>query len=301
MAKHSFFKRSMTFLMMMAGCASPQKPVQTATAPEAEAGERWIAYYDNIASVDYFKSYDLVVFDGQHYPAAFNSLQPHTTVLGYLSIGEVHGHAPEAAELKSSGAVIGANGEWSSYIIDPRNKEWRSLILDKKIPALVAAGFDGIMLDTLDSPLSIDSSKQENAAIRAASVSLVRDIRTRYPNMKLMLNRGFELLDPLAGYIDYTLAESTFAKYMGPNKKPTIWDHSAQRPIVDILRRAREKNPQLRIYTLDYWDMNDVEGVQFIYQVQRMRGFIPYVASPDLRTTHAEPAARTSESLSLRG
>ena len=306
--RNGIFKRSVTFLLMLAGCAAPQNQSPTlARPPEAgqnwvseQQGQRWIAYYDKEAPTEHFKDYDLVVFDPEHHPA-FHTLKPRTEVLGYLSIGEVHGHSPYVNDLKAAGAIISRNPKWDSYVVDPRSKEWRDLILTKKIPAMVAAGFDGLMLDTIDSPLNVDSGKKDEEAIYVASVKLIRDIRTHFPNMKIMLNRGFEILGPVSGYLDYVLAESTFAKYEDDGKTPVIWEHSAQRPIVEMLRRANRKNPQLKIYTLDYWDMNDVQGVKFVYQVQRMRGFIPYVASPDLRSTHAEPMLPHPEQQSLRG
>ncbi|MBA4274152.1 MAG: hypothetical protein C0436_00720 [Alphaproteobacteria bacterium] len=308
MRSFSLFKRSLAFLLMVAGCAAPQKQSPTMARPPMpgqnwvshENSERWIAYYDKSAPAGYFKDYSLVVFDAEHHPA-FSELQPKTEVLGYLSIGEVHGHSPHVTDLKAAGAIISRNPKWDSYIVDPRSKAWRELLLTKQIPAMVAAGFDGLMLDTIDSPLNVDSGKADEEAIYVASVTLIREIRTSFPNMKIMLNRGFEILDPVSGYIDYALAESTFSKYENDGKKPMIWDHSAQRPIVEMLRRAMRKNPQLKIYTLDYWDMNDVQGVQFVYQVQRLRGFIPYVATPDLRSTHAEPMLPSPEPQSLRG
>lgn len=307
MRKTGILQRSLAFLLMMAGCASPQKQADTSypydpsrnwAAPDS--AERWAAYYDKKVPAEYFIGHDLVVFDAEHHPD-FRRLQPKTTVLAYLSIGEIHGHATYLNELRTAGAILSRNPKWDSYIVDPRNKKWRDMLLTQKIPALVAAGFDGFMLDTIDSPLNVDSSKAEDEAIYAASVSLIREIRKQFPTMKIMLNRGFELLGPIGGTIDYALAESTFSRYEGEGKKPVIWDHSAQRPIVEMLRRAKIKNPKLKIYTLDYWDMNDVQGVQFVYQVQRLRGFVPYVASPDLRTTHAEPALPSPDPHSLRG
>lgn len=298
----NILKRSVAFLLMLAGCATPQKQSPDFAGPAGGGSpyERWIAYYDKEASPAFFREYDLVVFDAEHHPD-FRTLQPHTMVLGYLSIGEVHGHSPYVNELKAAGAILSRNPKWDSYIVDPRNKAWRDLILTQKIPAMVAQGFDGLMLDTIDSPLNLDAGRAEDQAIYSASAKLIRDIRVQFPNMKIMLNRGFELLGPVGKYIDYALAESTFSKLDNNGRNPTIWDHSAQRPIVEMLRRAMKQNPQLKIYTLDYWDMNDVQGVQFVYQVQRMRGFIPYVASPDLRTTHAEPLHPSSEPQLLRG
>lgn len=295
MSRPSFINRSLAFLLMMAGCASPQSssmqlpPVSGGQSTQFKS-ERWLAYYDKKTPTEFFKDYDLVVFDFDHHPE-FQSLQPRTEVLSYLSLGEEHGHSPNVNDLKVAGVVMTVNAEWQSYVIDPRSNEWRTIILDKKLPAIIAAGFDGIMIDTINSPLVfVESSAADKQAIYNATVRLVRDIRTRYPNMKIMVNRGFEFTGDIANYIDYQLVESSFSKFDKKTQKFSIWDHPAQRPIVQSIRKAQQKNPQLKIYTLDYWDMNDVEGVKFIYKVQRLRGFHPYVASSDLRTTYENPA-----------
>ena len=45
---------------------------------------------------------------------------------------------------------------------------------------------------------------------------------------------------------------------------------------------AGRRDPNLRLFSLDYWDPNDKENIAKIHAEERANGFIPYVATPDL-------------------
>lgn len=277
-------KRILAVLLIVSACAAPQK-----TAITPAPSEKFVVYYDKKVPVDSFKEYDLVVFDATRHPD-FAALQPKTTVLGYVSIGEVHNFDELLPELRAENAILAKNNVWDSYIVDVRNKTWRNYILKEKIPALVKAGFDGVMIDTVDSAIAFETpDAPQYAGMYYSAATLIHDIRRNYPDLKIMINRGFALLDALDGDVDYVLAESVYAKIDPKTSRPSVWDESEQKPVVALLHRAMKNNPQLKVYTLDYWDISDVQGINSIYQTQRSRGFIPYVATPDLRSYHAEP------------
>lgn len=277
-------KRTIAALLILSGCAAPQN-----IAIKPMPREKFVVYYDKKVPVDSFKEYNLVVFDATRHPD-FTALQPKTTVLGYVSIGEVHNFDELLPELRAENAILAKNSTWNSYIVDVRNKTWRNYILKEKIPALVKAGFDGVMIDTVDSAIAFETpDASQYAGMYYSAATLIHDIRRHYPDLKIMINRGFALLDALDGDIDYVLAESVYAKIDPKTSRPSVWDESEQKPVVALLHRAMKNNPQLKVYTLDYWDISDVQGINSIYQTQRSRGFIPYVATPDLRSYHAEP------------
>jgi uncharacterized protein (TIGR01370 family) len=275
-------KEALAFLMMLTGGAlNPQGLVKPT--------DRWIAYYDKNLPADAFRDYALIVFDGEHHPD-FASLKEGRTILAYLSLGEVHGHDPMRAALEKRGAILGKNAQWGSEVVDIRDPEWRAHLLEKTIPALLERGFDGIMIDTVDSPLQYEASQPEQyAGMSETALAFIRAARLRFPEMKIMLNRGFTLLPEAGRSIDYALVESLVSNPDKTMKKMDIWPNTTQRRIVDILQQARVKHPDLRVYSLDYWDMADETGVNAIYHMQRERGFIPYVATQDLRTAHQEP------------
>jgi polysaccharide biosynthesis protein PelA len=144
------------------------------------------------------------------------------------------------------------------------------------------------MFDTLDSALDLErQDPKKYAGMRAAAVAMLQEIRAHYPTIKIMLNRGLEVAPELATTIDMLLLESTLTTVK--DNKP-IWlpseEAKAYQEQVALIRKA---NPDLKIYSLDYWDVNDRAGVNRIYAEQRKQGYIPYVTLQDLMSVSHEP------------
>ena len=67
-------------------------------------------------------------------------------------------------------------------------------------------------------------------------------------------------------------------------------DEALYQSQVAMLQDAQRRNPALRVFTLDYWDPSDAEGLREIYHRQRAQGFSPYVATIALDEVIVEPA-----------
>ena len=85
------------------------------------------------------------------------------------------------------------------------------------------------------------------------------------------------------------LGESVYADYDFETKKYGLVEPKLYKRQVKILKDAKEKNPKLEIYTLDYWNPDDEDGIKNIYSEQRKNGFSPYVATIDLKKIIKEP------------
>lgn len=258
--------------------------VGTAQA-DSEAKERWAVYYGDALAVENFFPFDLVVFDSEKHPPLRPLRNQKKTLLGYLSLGEAESYRPDFEEIKKRGLLLEENKQWPGhYLIDIRNPEWGKYVIEEKIPEILYKRFDGIMLDTLDTPLSVE---KKYPGMREAAIRLLRAIRMHYPDIKIMLNRGFETLPDSAPSIDMLLAESILADGSDP-KKPKFFDEAIYQSITATIRAAQQVEKNLKIYTLDYWDMKDREGIKAIKAKQRDNGFIPYVSTPDLQAVMAD-------------
>ena len=104
-----------------------------------------------------------------------------------------------------------------------------------------------------------------------------------------MINRGFAVLPLIAGHFDMVLGESvrtTFDAGTGRYSLVSELDYEWQR---QQLWAAGRRDPNLQLFSLDYWDPNDKENIAKIYTEERANGFIPYVArqiSPGLYLPH---------------
>jgi len=276
------FKNAMACMMFITGCATPQK----VEGPAPKVRDRWVIYYDNALPAEHFKGYGLVVFDRIYHPD-FTILKNKTTLLAYVSAGEIAGDSPDVATLEADKLLLHHNTHWNSHAVDLRAPVWQQMVLAQVADAK-ARGFDGVMIDTIESPIHM-IRPLEKPDMQAAAANLIRSIRKQFPDMKIMLNRGFDILPLIAGEIDYALAESICAQTELAIGQSTLLPESAYRKSVDMLQQMKRKAPQLKLYTLDYWNMEDAKGVHSIYRQQREAGFIPYVSTPDLRKHTPEP------------
>lgn len=279
----SLFKNFVTALLCLTGCT-----------PAIKQGEvkHWAVYYDSVLPASRFSRYDLVVFDRRHHPD-FSVLKGKTQVLAYVSIGEVYDDVPEKKLLEAKKAILFQNDKWSSHAVDLTSPEWRRLVLGY-VDDAVKKGFDGVMLDTVDSPLHWAETKQPDQydRMKEGAADLIHAIRTAHPKLKIMLNRGFSILPMVAGDIHYALAESILTTHDDFTGQFALFPPNTYVQTAAQLHQAVAVSPQLQVLTLDYWNIDDVKGLERIYARHRGEGFAPYVTTPDLTTFTPEPKHR---------
>ncbi len=274
-------KNSFYLVFLLTACAPAPKPPGKL--------EHWAIYYSNKLPANAFESMDLVVFDRTHYPK-FEKLKGKAIVLGYVSGGEINDHLPEKAELDRDNALLYQQDAWKSHAVDLTSPRWHTLVLSYVADA-EKKGFDGVMLDTLDGPLYWAKTKapERYGAMCDAAVDLIREIREAHPKMKLMVNRGFQILPRVARDIDYVLAESILANTDVSTGQSVLFPPHTYGELAGELKNLQTISPSLKIFTLDYWNQEDVNGLERIYTIQRGAGFIPYVTSPSLNDFTPEP------------
>src|SRR3546814_9677143 len=69
-------------------------------------------------------------------------------------------------------------------------------------------------MDTLDNAEALERQDAErNKGMVAGAARLVQAIRARFPDMAIMMNRGYALLPQVAGRIDIVLAEAMASRW----------------------------------------------------------------------------------------
>lgn len=256
---------------------------------EAAEPERFVVCYGADAALSAFSPYRRAVLDSDHHPPLAPLKAQGVELFGYVSLGEADSarrYYPAAA-----GLLLGANPNWpGAHYVDLRNPAWHALVLDRIIPDILADGFGGLFLDTLDDAAFLEHADPvRNRGMVEAAAALVREIHARYPAIPLMLNRAYEVGALVADQLDAVLAESLASTYDFKSRR----HHLRNKPDLDwgLARVAelRRLNPRLRLYSLDYWDPADGEGVAQLYDRERRAGFVPYVATIDLQHIVPEP------------
>ena len=274
---HRHLRQLLITLLCLAGCSPVPSPKKLPTHITS-----WAAYYNDTLPADMFAGLDLVVFDARYHPD-IAPLQK-TVVLGYVTMGEVYDDAPEKAELEAGNALLFHNARWNSHAVDLTAPRWRTLVM-QKVDNVIDQGFDGVFIDTVDSPLSWAKTQNPKryAAQKQAAIQLIHDIRLKYPKKKIMLNRGFDIAGQAAFDIDYLLAESILTHKDDFTGQFALVTPKAYQDAMEQLHTIVARAGKLQVLTLDYWDMGDTNGVERIYKKQRASGFTPYVTTPDLK------------------
>lgn len=219
-----------------------------------------LIYYGSSYDLKSFEQYETVVLDPDLYKDV-HSLRSRS--FAYLSLGEVGECRFYYNSLKKNGLLEGQNGAWGSCHIKISDGRWEQLLLEEVIPPIIKAGYDGLFLDTVDSLIARHKSKEKIAHLIAA-------VRKRYPTLKLMLNRGFEIADMVP--IDALLYESTISGYDFKTKTFSFFTYD--------FRFIPKKN--IERYSVDYWNVNEKKEMAKIYKIALKKGYKPLVTDISL-------------------
>ena len=261
-----------------------------ATKAESAEGVKWIVFYGETAKEQALSTYDLVVLDPMFKGSKKVITQSGARLCGYLSLGEIRITTPS-----TTGSI---RPPCSKKILTGRLRggstsdtgPGRTSVLGEIIPAIAAKGFTGLLFDTLDTPPYLERQDPDGKrGMRQAAVELVHAIRRVYPDMLVIMNRGYDLLPSVADSLDGIAAESLLTTIDASGYR---WNAQSQ---IDqqssLLAPALHRRNHLPILSLDYWAPEDVAAVKEIYLRERQLGHHPYVATRMLDRVIAEPVA----------
>lgn len=231
-------------------------------------------YYNEVDSVRELMNYERVVLD----PAQVTSLQLKTLkdlgirVYAYLSVGEMDDEVPE----KLQDAVKTENEEWGSAVMDVSAKSWSDHLLTSA-RSLKKRGFDGLFLDTLDS-FNVYADSDTDADYHLSQVKALRDLVTELHALmpRLILNRGFEILDALSFKPDAVAFESLFQGYSASDESYHEVSEDDRAWLLSRVNPIKEKG--IEIIAVDYLPEDDLDARIVLSQKILDAGFTPYVA-----------------------
>jgi hypothetical protein len=250
--------------------------------PQSQPQPSFAFYYGNDPPVELLSAYDAAVIEPD---SGFNPRAhplPHTTWFAYVSVGEVQPSRSYYAALPKSW-LLGQNETWASRVVDQSPPGWPAFFVERVIEPLWDEGYRGFFLDTLDSYQLAAKTDAQRAQQEAGLVAVIRAIKARHPDAKLIFNRGFEIL-PQVHDLAYAVAfESLFRG----------WDASGNRydEVKDadrdwLLGQARTIREQygLPIVSIDYCPPADHTCARDTAAKIRALGIIPFVTDGQLQT-----------------
>lgn len=270
----------------------------TASAFRSWAGQtasthaiKWVVFYGPSADDSVLSAYDIVILDTMFQGSIPTIAKAGARVCGYLSLGEIKTSDAYFRRLDPA-ALLESNPAWpGTRRIDIRQQSWKELVLGEMVPSLIAQGFSGFLLDTLDTPPYLEQLDPiRNRGMRQAAVDLVRAIRTAHPGMLVIMNRGYALLPSIIASIDYIVAESLLTRPGLQQPQTYEWNEPAEVALqMTLLAPAMHRQPVLPVLSLDYWDPADTATINEIYRREQQLGHNPYVATRMLDTIVPAP------------
>ena len=260
--------------------------------PEGAAEPDWVRAFEGA---------DLAIVN-QAPPASARS---GALVLGYLSLGEAETSRAYWPQIARQSFVVERNPDWpDNYRVDIRDRRWQNILLEQEIPRLLASGYQGLMLDTLDSAPYLERREPERFdGGRKSLRDLLARIRKTFPRLILLAN-GTDTLVDAAPYVDGYVTEGIFATYdASPLRyRPTTAAEREWRlaQVTAALDRARRP-----VFSIEYAAGDAPQDLsEWAANQSRLHGFRPFVTAKSLNrlpdglgsvvatTSPAAPASR---------
>lgn len=246
----------------------------------------WVVYYSENATLLDFEPYEWIVLDPS-FDSLVHALQDkNKNVFAYLSLGSYHNGKEEKNIKEIQEISLGAPPNWvDSTMVDVRKPAWTKRILEEKIPEILLKGFRGLFLDTVDHAQHLETTDPKNfAGMQEAMLNLIIAIRQNYPEILIIMNRGFFLGDKAAPYIDAVLLEDLFTSYDFEKKKYILQSEKESTYLIDKAHAMQEINPNLVLLSLDFSDPKDIKKIERLYERSKKAGFSPYVTTIGIDT-----------------
>lgn len=252
-------------------------------AAGASAQPRSIAFhYGSSPPWDELKSFDLVVVEPDHAGDVRARTSARSQVFAYVAVGEVVPSRAYAKEIPADWK-IGENTAWGALVLDQAQPAWPAFLAERIVKPIADAGYAGLFLDTLDSFHLVAKDPAARARQEAGLTAAISEIRRRYPQLKLIFNRGFEVLPQLHREAYAVAAESLYRSWDAGRR--TYGEVSApdREWLLGQLNRVKNEY-QLPVIAIDYVPPADRELARATARRILEHGFIPYVADPALET-----------------
>ena len=183
-------------------------------------------------------------------------------VLGYLSVMEIGNWDNEIIACLNPDDYLTIDGErirdrtYQNFLGDISRTHYRQTLLNILENRILAKGMDGVFLDTTDWIDKFDDNEAVHKRIAAGYEEFLRDIKSRFPQIIIVQNRGFNIFNKVGyKYIDGFLWEDFNALPRGDND-------FEQR--VDELKMLTKKHG-IKMFSLSY--ENEARNKEFASQM----------------------------------
>jgi polysaccharide biosynthesis protein PelA len=212
-------------------------------------------------------------------PESYKAKQ--SKLFAYVSLGELESKSPYFKQIKSKW-IIAHNKNWKSEVMDASNPKWQQFFLNTIIKRLWQKGYRNFFLDTVDSYHLAKLNDKQKQAQEKGLIQIIHLIKQRYPEAKLIINRGFEILPQVKNDISGIAAESLYYGYNSSKKSYQKVSENDRKWLLSKLNEAKQLG--LNVFVIDY--LPNTEKQKAIADAKQIAslGFIPYISTPELNS-----------------
>lgn len=213
-------------------------------------------------------------------PSQFNDPQliarHQDTLFAYVSLGEVDAKRPYLSKLPAAW-LVGDNPTWKSRVIDQSAAGWPRFFVDEIIAPLRQQGYRHFFLDTLDSYHLIAPTPETRQKQEQGMVEAIRLLKSRFPDTRLIVNRGFEILPQIKDQVVAVAAESLFQSWNNTTQRYVSVNENDRTWLLGQLNRIRD-DYRLPVIVIDYAPPAERAQARDIAAKIKAYGFIPWVS-----------------------
>jgi hypothetical protein len=238
-------------------------------------------FYANNPPLDELHAFNVTVVDPDNANINAQSYRrKNSELFAYASVGEVRSDKPYFSKIPKAW-LIGDNKNWKSQIIDQSASGWANFFSDNVIAPLWAKGYRGFFLDTLDSYQLVSKTPEARARQEAGLIATIREIKKRWPDAKLIFNRGFEILPTVHDAVWMVAAESLYQSWDAKNNQYTTVNDADRNWLLNQFKIIKT-NYHLPVLVIDYVAPNQRALARKTAERIRTADFIPYVTDAAL-------------------
>ncbi|HET8935626.1 MAG TPA: endo alpha-1,4 polygalactosaminidase [Polyangiales bacterium] len=238
------------------------------------AAETTAFFYGKPIPAELTQAYDQVVVEPGHNHDVAALSKSHAVLVAYLSMGEVAKHKLDQTDKSWR---LSQNDAWASTVMDLTHPGYRKYLLDH-YEALWSKGYHRFFLDTLDSyQLGTKDAKQRELQ-RKALCELISGMVSRHAEVRILLNRGFELLPEVGKLVHGVVAESLFDRWDAAKSSYVRVPQNDYEWLVARLREAKDRY-HLPVIVIDYRPPEERAEARATAEKIAKLGFEPWVCN----------------------
>ncbi|MBI3552662.1 MAG: endo alpha-1,4 polygalactosaminidase [Elusimicrobia bacterium] len=190
-------------------------PCLAAERPSLSSAKRWTCYYGRTLPREEYARLDMAVLESDAFEPPSGAGRSGPIKIGYVSVGQVEKSRWYAGLVKDKPFVLEPDPDWpDARRVDVRSAQWQDLLIDQVMPKVLAKGYRGFFLDTIDTAEYLESKDPKKYAGSLASMAafIVR-VRRRFPHALILTNNGLPLLAKIGREIDGAVVEDLYTRY----------------------------------------------------------------------------------------